>query len=301
MGAGLAFGAGLDRYSRQNYILLHYHVHIPQPDPMVNPSTLERQKFYAVRSSPSYFIDGDSDGGGGSADAATSLYERKVEPVVEKHLAVPPEVALKLRAAQSGTTVKVRADVSGVKSKSDKLRLQIALVEDEVRYSGENGNRIHEMVVRSLANGPPAPAPQAVPAAQPAAPTAPAAKPDAPAEPPKPAAAAGDRPAAAAAPAAGEKPAAAASTPVIPTGFAMKPGQGGSFEWTFDLVRAAADAKAHLEDFETNTRKGAYSFRQKKHEINAGNLSVVAFVQDEATKKILQAIYVKIPAAKTSK
>ena len=58
---------------------------------------------------------------------------------------------------------------------------------------------------------------------------------------------------------------------------------------------------AHLEDFETNTRKGAYSFRQKKHEIDAGNLSVVAFVQDEATKKILQAVYVKLPGAKTGR
>ena len=278
MGAGLAFGAALDRYSRQNYILLHYHVHIPQPDPMVNPSTLERQKFYGVRSSPSYFIDGDSDGGGGSADAARSLYDRKVEPIVEEHLAAPPDAALKLRATQTGATVKVRAEVSQVKSTSDKLRIQIALVEDEVRYSGENGNRFHEMVVRSLANGPPPPAKSGVPAAG--------------------APATGDKPAAAPAPAEGEKPAAATAAPAIPTGFALKPGQRGRFEWTFDLAKAAADAKAHLEDFETYTRKGAYSFRQKKHEINPGNLSVVAFVQDEATKKVLQAIYIKLPAPK---
>jgi hypothetical protein len=281
VGASLAFEAALDRYDLRNYVLLNYHVHIPQPDPMVNPSTLERQKFYGVRSSPSYFIDGDSDGGGGSADGAKSLYDRKVEPVVEKHLGAAPEAAIKLRATQSGSLVKVKADVSGVKSKSDKLRLQVALVEDLVKYSGENGNRLHEMVVRSLANGPPAPA------AKPAQPT------------PAPAPAAGDKPAAAAAPAAGNKPASPPATPpALPTGFALKPGKGGSFEWTFDLTKAAADAKAHLEDFETNTRKGTYTFRQKKHEIDAGNLSVVAFVQDEATKKILQAIYVKMPAPK---
>ena len=133
------------------------------------PSTLERQKFYGVRSSPSYFIDGDRDGGGGSADVAKSLYERKVEPVVEKHLADAPEAAIKLRATRSGSTVKVRASVSNVKSKSDKLRLQIALVEDLVRYSGENGNRFHDMVVRSLAAAPPAPS---RPAAKPAPPKA---------------------------------------------------------------------------------------------------------------------------------
>ena len=281
MGASLAFAAALDRYPRQNYVLLNYHVHIPQPDPMVNPSTLERQRFYGVRSSPSYFIDGGSDGGGGSADQAQSIYERKVEPVIEKRLAAGPEAAIKLGATQSGSSVNVKASVSNVKSQSGKLRLQIALVEDAVSYSGENGNRFHEMVVRSLANGP----------------TAPVAKPAAPAEPasrPVP----GDKPGADEKPVADEKP---ASPPAQPTGFALPAGRGGSFEWTFDLAKAAADAKAHLEDFETNTRKGAYSFRQKKHEIDAGNLSVVAFVQDEATKKILQAVYVKLPGAKTGR
>ena len=51
------------------------------------------------------------------------------------------------------------------------------------------------------------------------------------------------------------------------------------------MAKAVADAKAHLEDYETNTRKGEYTFRQKKHEITGGFV-VVAFVQDEATKAI---------------
>ena len=83
-----------------------------------------------------------------------------------------------------------------------------------------------------------------------------------------------------------------AALPVL--GFALKPGQGGTFEYTFDLAKATADALAHLQDYETNTRKGEYSFRQKKHAIDSSKLSVVAFVQDEATKQILQATYVKI-------
>jgi hypothetical protein len=281
VGASLAFAAALDRYSRQNYILLNYHVHIPQPDPMVNPSTLERQKFYGVRSTPSYFIDGDSDGGGGSAAAAQSIYERKVEPVVEKHMDVAPEAAIKLQATESGSTVNVKASVSDVKSQSGKLRLQIALVEDMVSYSGENGNRFQEMVVRSLANGPPAPV------VRPAVPAGSGAD-----------SAQGDESGAADTPAAGEKP---ASPPAQPTGFALRAGKNSSFEWRFDLAKVAADAKAHLEDFETNTRKGAYAFRQKKHEINSEDLSVVAFVQDEATRKVLQAVYVKLPGTRPAR
>ena len=238
MGAGLAFNAAQERYTRQDFIALNYHVHIPAPDPMVNPATQKRQEFYGVRSSPSYAFDGDMDGGGGSADNAKSIFESKVGPAIEKRLAERPGARISLRATSTGSTVKVKADVSKVTSKSGKLRLQIALAEDMVTYSGENGERFHPMVVRSMALD---------------------AKSD--------------------------------------QGFALKPGKGGSFEYTFDVAKAVADAVAHLEDYETNTRKGEYKFRQRKHDITGG-LVVVAFVQDEATKKVLQATYLKPAAAR---
>ena len=241
MGAGLAFDAAQERYTRQDFVVLNYHVHIPAPDPMVNPATLKRQEFYGVRSSPSYFFDGDGDGGGGSAENAKSIFDSKVDPTIEKHLAVPPEARLSLKATSTASTVKVKADVSKITSKSEKLRLQIALAEDNVTYSGENGERFHPMVVRSMALD---------------------AKSD--------------------------------------QGFALKPGKGGTFEYTFDVAKAVADAKAHLENFETVERKGEYKFRQKKHDITGG-LVVVAFVQDEATKKILQAVYLKPAAARASR
>jgi hypothetical protein len=265
VGAGLAFQAALDRYRRDDLVLLSYHVHIPLPDPMVNPSTLARQAFYAVRSSPSYIVDGESSGGGGSADGAKALFESKIDPMIARHMEDKPEAAISLKATTVGSTVKVKTTVSKITSKSDKLKLQIALVEDQVPFSGENGMRVHEMVVRSLAVAPPAP----VKGKKPEASAAPADKPGA-------------------APAA-DKPAA---TPAS-TGFALKPGKGGTFEYTFDIAKAVADAKAHLEDFETNQRKGEYAFRKKMHDIDASKLSVVAFVQDEATKKILQVVYVK--------
>ena len=241
MGAGLAFSAAQERYSRQDFITLNYHVHIPLPDPMVNPATLARQEFYGVRSSPSYFFDGDSDGGGGGEDAGKSIFDTKVDPAIEKLLAVPPGARISLQASSTGSTVKVKASVSKVTSTSDKLRLQIALAEDMVAFSGENGERFHPMVVRSMALD--------AKSAQ---------------------------------------------------GFALKPAKGGTFEYTFDVAKAVADAEAHLKDYETNTRKGEYTFRKKMHEIKGG-LVVVAFVQDEATKKILQSVYLKPTAAKTAK
>jgi hypothetical protein len=233
VGAGLAFDAAQERYTRQDLIVLNYHVHIPAPDPMVNPATLKRQAYYGVRSSPSYFFDGASDGGGGGTDAAQSIFDSKVDPTIAKRLAEAPGARIRLQAKAIGSMVTVKASVSKLTSTSQKPRLQIALAEDMVTYSGENGERFHPMVVRSMAL-------------------------DAKSE----------------------------------QGFALKPAKGGTFEYTFDVAKAVADAKAHLEDYETNTRKGEYKFRQKKHEI-AGRFVVVAFVQDEATKAILQSVYLK--------
>jgi hypothetical protein len=236
VGAGLAFDAAHDRYTRQDFIWLNYHVHIPLPDPMVNPSTVARRTFYGVNSSPSYFFDGESDGGGGSAEGAKGLFDSKVDPKIQKHLEVPPEAAVTLKATATGNTVKAKATVSNVTSKSAKLRVQIVLAEELVTFSGENGERFHPMVVRSMAVD--------AKAAQ---------------------------------------------------GFALAPGKGGTFEYTFDLNKAMADAKEGLTNYETKERKGEYTFREKKHEIKNG-LVAVAFVQDEATKKVLQATYVKIAA-----
>ena len=257
MGASIAFEAALDKYRRDEYILLAYHVHIPLPDPMVNPATLARQQFYGVRSSPSYFVDGEASGGGGSADSAKTLFESKIVPMIAKHMDEAPEAAIALTAKADKSTVKVKTTVSKLAGASDKLRLQIALVEGHVRYSGENGTRFHDMVVRTMA-APPAPA------------------------------TAGNKPED------GESATGTPGTQPPALGFALKSGQGGTFEYTFDLAKAADDALAHLQDFETNTRKGEYSFRQKRHEIDPSKLSVVVFVQDEATKKILQAVYTKV-------
>jgi len=55
--ADLAFDAAMERYSRKDLAVVMYHLHIPRPDPMTNPSTETRSKFYGVRGVPSFFID----------------------------------------------------------------------------------------------------------------------------------------------------------------------------------------------------------------------------------------------------
>jgi len=125
----------------------------------------------------------------------------------------------------------VKADVSGVKSTAKHLKLQLVLVEERVRYSGENGVRFHPMVVRSLAGK-------------------------------------GDV-----------------------QGFALTAGRNLKVEHLFDIDKVTSEARDHLDDFEkTSTRFPNHKFLEKKHDVDAVKLSVVAFVQDEDSKAILQAV-----------
>ena len=57
---------------------------------------------------------------------------------------------MKIDAGLNGATVKVSAAVGDVKSDSKDLKVQILLVEKEIRHLGENGIRFHPMVVRAF-------------------------------------------------------------------------------------------------------------------------------------------------------
>ncbi len=151
VGADLAFDAAMERFPRKDLAVVMYHEHVPRPDPMTNPDTMARSKAYEVRGVPTYAIDGKTaGGGGGTRDNAGKIYERIVTPI-EKDLELPAEAKLTAQAAISGNTVKVTGTVGGVKDKSDDLKVRVLLVEEEIRYSGENGIRFHPMVVRAIA------------------------------------------------------------------------------------------------------------------------------------------------------
>lgn len=236
VGADLAFEGALDRYKGQELAVLMYHLHIPRPDPMTNASTEARSKFYGVQGVPAFYIDGVSDGkGGGAASNAPAILKDRLEPTIDKQLLAKSGAKVTLKAAVSGGIVNVNVQVAKASAASKKLRLHVALVEERVRYAGENGVRFHPMVVRSLAGK------------------------DA-------------------------------------EGFAVAPGKPLKAEWAFDLAKVAAAAKADLEAFEAkrSTPSTPFQFSQKKHEMDASRLLVVAFVQDEDSKQVLQAVSAKI-------
>jgi tetratricopeptide (TPR) repeat protein len=240
--ADLAFEAALERYTTKDIAVLVYHLHIPRPDPMTNPSTVARKEFYEVPGTPTYLIDGGNQHvGGGGASNAQKLFAETVQAVVDKRLEVKPGAAIDLQASLSGDSVTVAAKVGKRRKPGQELRLQIALVEEMVHYTGENGVRFHPMVVRAMAKG--------------------------------------------------EKDA---------LGFAIAPGKASKATCTFDVARAMADAKAHLDEMEggSSQRFGKFQFVERKSDINRANLRVVAWVQDEKTKEVLQVASVDVkPAA----
>ena len=277
--ADLAFESAMQRYGTKDLAVLMYHLHVPRPDPMTNPFTQTRAKFYSVRGVPTFAIDGKVKSGGGGAEAAPRIYRNDVESVIEKRLATAPDLGVTLSATQAGQTIRAKVDVAPGASTATHLRLHLALVEDLVRYSGENGIRFHPMVVRSMAVGP-------------AAAGAPAA-----ATPPAPAQRAEAVAAVSAAAVEGQAEVVPDTTgdagPIL--GFVIEPGKATSVEYTFDLAKVAADGLANLEDLEQHsTRFPNYRFVEKKHVPDPTRLALVAFVQDEDSKQVQQAAVVSL-------
>jgi thiol-disulfide isomerase/thioredoxin len=152
--ADLAADLAMERYSRQELAVLIYHEHIPQPDPMTTPQTTARFDYYTAgvprRGVPTLAIDGVTTVGGGARNQTKTVYDR-ITRQIEKDLEVPAGAQLKLDTAMDGTTVTASATVSKITSKSPDLKLHIVLAEEMLRYTGENGIRLHPMVVRSMA------------------------------------------------------------------------------------------------------------------------------------------------------
>jgi len=238
--ADLGFDAMLERYNRAELDVLMYHLHIPQPDPMTNPATQARSKFYSVQGVPSYALDGKSSSGGGGRDAAQGFYDR-VNVDIERQLETAAGAELKLDAVLDNSTVKAKVAVSNVKSEAEQLKLHIVLAEERLRYTGENGIRFHPLVVRSLA---------------------------------------------------GSEYGGLALTKQEGQGFAP------NYEWSFDLKAISAEIKKHLDEYEQSGHRGeTFTFGEKKFQLDPDNLTVVAFVQEEKSKTVLQAVTVKVKRA----
>ena len=234
-GADVAFDAAMERYARKDLAVVMYHVHIPRPDPMTIAETTARYKSYGANGVPAYAIDGKKSSGGDLRVMAQWVFDG-FQKDLEADLETPAEAQVKIDASLSGGAVKVSAAVDNVKSDSKDLKVQIVLVEKEIRYLGENGIRFHPMVVRAFG---------------------------------------------------GEKG----------EGYKIEANGKGTFDASFDLEAIGKDIRKQLDEYEAKGHRGEpFKFSAKKDQIDRADLAVVAFVQDDRTKHVLQAAYVDLGA-----
>ncbi len=148
--ADLALEAVMERYPADAVIALAYHANIPQPDPMVVSGGDARRKYYAVTGVPTVEVDGLAKVGGGSRDSAPRTYDQYLG-MIDTDLTEAPQADVSVHASREGETVKVTATASNVAAGVKGPRLHIVLAERELRFTGENNVRFHQMVVRGVA------------------------------------------------------------------------------------------------------------------------------------------------------
>jgi hypothetical protein len=159
--ADVAFDALQKSYKASDLVLIQYHLHIPQADPLTNPDTVTRAKFYSVNSTPSVFFNGqappknppDPALGGGAMAGAEKKYEAyraKIDPLLE----LPTKILMQATAKRAGSNIQVAGEISGVENPGANVKLRLVLVEESVKYVGTNKLRFHHQVVRAMPNGP---------------------------------------------------------------------------------------------------------------------------------------------------
>jgi hypothetical protein len=148
VGADLAFDGLIESVPAQYLTILEYHLPIPRPDPMMNPTTKKRQDDYGVNSTPTVIIDGtEKTIGGGGRGIAEGKYKQYRGEVLA-HAAEPPGAVLKVQATLTGGIVKVDFDAGKPVPGAE---VNVVLVQNEQAYKGSNGLMFHKLVVRDLA------------------------------------------------------------------------------------------------------------------------------------------------------
>jgi|WetSurMetagenome_2_1015567.scaffolds.fasta_scaffold76163_2 thiol-disulfide isomerase/thioredoxin len=80
-------------------------------------------------------------------------------------------------------------------------------------------------------------------------------------------------------------------------GLPITNGESQSFAMVFDLKAIAARIKKQLDDYEAGGRGGeTFTFTDKKYEMDPKSLVLVAFVQDDASREVLQSASIDLEA-----
>ncbi len=169
-GPDLAVESLLATYTRQDLAILEFDEHIPRPDPLTTPDSVTRASFYNAETTPEAFLDGQPLQILGASRQDVENIVIGFADAIESQATLPSGLHLTasasktlegdIRAALTLTLTPIPNARPGETTGDTSLRalsraqLFAALVQDNIRYSGENGIRVHRMVVRSLQHAP---------------------------------------------------------------------------------------------------------------------------------------------------
>jgi len=157
VGADLAFDMLSEYYPKDVFAVLEYHVHIPGPDPLTNPQTFQRYKYYGGNfGTPTVFFDGGNRLIGGGPDIIKANRFKVYNYIIKQQLEKKPGVQLNCSSQIENNKVNVRVEIGAAISGEilNGQSLHIALAEKSVDYTGGNGVSKQIFVVRHLVDGP---------------------------------------------------------------------------------------------------------------------------------------------------
>jgi hypothetical protein len=142
-------------YSPEEVVIINFHQHHPYIDPLANDSSVKRALFYHKREAPALVVNGEpieeSLGMASATGALPILAGLRAEVDAAVNQTTP--ISIKMTAVREKDEIKIKADVSGIKTTEHEPRLYLVLVENEIRYLAPNGIYRHNCVARAFAGG----------------------------------------------------------------------------------------------------------------------------------------------------
>lgn len=153
-GADLAMDLIAEYYPRSMVTILEYHLHIPGPDPLTNPDSEARYKFYGKNfGTPTTFFNGQNKMVGGGPELIKRDTFNKYKKSIEKYFTSESSFNIDLNANLNDNKIEVNSKINIDSKFKNKVNLNIAIVEKSVDYVGGNGITKHAFVVRYLMTG----------------------------------------------------------------------------------------------------------------------------------------------------
>ncbi len=109
--ADVAFDALLKTYASKDVVTLQYHLHIPGPDPLTNPDSVARMSYYQGRGTPSTYFNGKAEAYGGGLMAGAQAKYDDYRKIIEGRLDDKRLAKINLQATRSGDKILVTANV----------------------------------------------------------------------------------------------------------------------------------------------------------------------------------------------